>query len=224
VVTRRLQLQNGAPLRAACRVVCGLQVQPHRIPRESSLLGGEAIPVKTAQCGHSKAFNPVTGSEVRLWKTKQPMLGSVLVTAGDLVFAGELTGEFDAFHACSGELLWQFQTGSGIHGSPSTYSIAGKQYVAIPSGGWLDGGGCARTVRRSPWKSSVCLRSFLATQKDMQRKSGYVWYCMEELRKKLAEGLRRGQKRLMLRTVGDVLRVYEFARRLPSFTKEFAPP
>ncbi len=69
------------------------------------------------------------------------MLGSLLVTAGDLVFAGEPTGEFDAFDARTGELLWQFQTGSGIHGSPVTYSVAGKQYVAVPSGwgGWLEG-------------------------------------------------------------------------------------
>jgi alcohol dehydrogenase (cytochrome c) len=103
--------------------------------------GGEATPVKTEQWGHLKAFNPVTGSEVWSWKARHPMLGSVLVTAGDLIFAGEPTGEFDAFHARTGELLWQFQTGSGIHGSPISYSVAGKQYVAVPSGwgGWMEG-------------------------------------------------------------------------------------
>jgi alcohol dehydrogenase (cytochrome c) len=50
-------------------------------------------------------------------------------------------GELAAFDARMGELLWQFQTGSGIHGSPITYSVTGKQYVALPSGwgGWVSG-------------------------------------------------------------------------------------
>ena len=34
-----------------------------------------------------------------------------------------------------GALLWQFQTGSGIIGSPITYELDGRQYVAVPSGG-----------------------------------------------------------------------------------------
>jgi alcohol dehydrogenase (cytochrome c) len=38
-------------------------------------------------------------------------------------------------------MLWQFQTGSGIHGSPIPYSVKGKQYVAVASGwgGWIEG-------------------------------------------------------------------------------------
>jgi hypothetical protein len=41
----------------------------------------------------------------------------------------------------TGELLWQFQTGNGIHDSPMTYSVGGKQYVAVPTGwgGWIKG-------------------------------------------------------------------------------------
>lgn len=47
----------------------------------------------------------------------------------------------DAFDARSGDLLWQFQTGSGIHSNAVTYSVNGKQYVAVPSGwgGWIEG-------------------------------------------------------------------------------------
>jgi alcohol dehydrogenase (cytochrome c) len=38
-------------------------------------------------------------------------------------------------------LLWEFQTGNGIHSNPITYSVNGKQYIAVPSGwgGWLEG-------------------------------------------------------------------------------------
>ena len=46
-----------------------------------------------------------------------------------------------ALDARSGASLWQFQTGSGIHGSAIAYSVAGKQYIAVPSGwgGWAKG-------------------------------------------------------------------------------------
>ncbi|MGQ0815232.1 MAG: PQQ-dependent dehydrogenase, methanol/ethanol family [Gemmatimonadota bacterium] len=103
--------------------------------------GGEATPVTTNQWGHVKAFDPATGREVWSWRGRHPMVGSLLTTAGDLVFGGEPTGEFNAYHARTGELLWQYQTGSGIHGSAITYSVAGKQYVAVTSGwgGWMKG-------------------------------------------------------------------------------------
>jgi alcohol dehydrogenase (cytochrome c) len=91
--------------------------------------------------GHVKAIEPASGREVWSWKGRYPMLSSLLATAGDLVFAGEPSGEFDAFDARTGELLWQFQTGNGIHGSPMTYSVKGKQFVAVPTGwgGWIKG-------------------------------------------------------------------------------------
>jgi alcohol dehydrogenase (cytochrome c) len=69
------------------------------------------------------------------------MVGSLLATGGDLLFAGEPSGMFDAFDARTGALLWQFQTGNGIRGGPVTYSVRGRQYVAVPSGwgGWIEG-------------------------------------------------------------------------------------
>jgi len=33
----------------------------------------------------------------------------------------------------SGDLLWQFQTGSNAGGAVATYEVNGEQYVAIPS-------------------------------------------------------------------------------------------
>ena len=88
-----------------------------------------------------KAFDARTGAQRWSWRASQPMVTSMLSTAGDLVFIGEPTGTLDAFHARTGELLWHFQTGSGIHGNPITYSVNGKQFVAIPVGwgGWLEG-------------------------------------------------------------------------------------
>jgi hypothetical protein len=50
-----------------------------------------------------------------------------------------MEGWFRAVDAKSGQLLWQFKTGSGVIGQPVTYrGPDGKQYVAVLSGvgGW----------------------------------------------------------------------------------------
>jgi len=104
--------------------------------------GGDAIvSPQQVRGGQIKAFDPATGRQVWAWKGRHPMLSSLLSTAGGLIFAGEPTGEFDAFDARTGKLLWQFQTGTGIHSNPVTYSVDGRQYVAVPTGwgGWMKG-------------------------------------------------------------------------------------
>ena len=103
--------------------------------------GGEARPDRNRQSGFVKAFDPLTGSEAWSWRTEHPVVASLLSTAGGIVFVGLATGEFVALDAESGLPLWQFQTGSGIHGSAIAYAVEGRQYVAVPSGwgGWTEG-------------------------------------------------------------------------------------
>ncbi|HKN98806.1 MAG TPA: PQQ-dependent dehydrogenase, methanol/ethanol family [Pseudonocardiaceae bacterium] len=81
------------------------------------------------------------GEEKWRWRNELPMCASTLATGGDLVFAGEPTGEFNALDARTGEQLWQFQCGSGHHSSPTTYMVDGRQYVTVPVGwgGWAEG-------------------------------------------------------------------------------------
>jgi alcohol dehydrogenase (cytochrome c) len=103
--------------------------------------GAGVVVDSTDMAGSVSAFDPRTGREVWRWRNEVPMCASVLATGGDLVFAGEPTGEFNAYNARTGELLWQFQTGSGHHSSPTTYSVGGRQYVAVPVGwgAWVEG-------------------------------------------------------------------------------------
>jgi alcohol dehydrogenase (cytochrome c) len=84
--------------------------------------------------GHLQAIDPLTGKAK--WKIafKSPNWAGTLVTAGGLVFTGELTGEFIAVDSDSGKILWQFQTPSGIIGQPVTWEHDGKQYVTVASG------------------------------------------------------------------------------------------
>ena len=103
--------------------------------------GGGAAASKEGNRGYVKAIDPATGREAWSHEFPHPVVASTLSTAGGLVFIGESTGEFDALDAKSGELLWSMQTGSGIHSSPITYSVNGKQYVSVASGwgGWMKG-------------------------------------------------------------------------------------
>jgi PQQ-dependent dehydrogenase (methanol/ethanol family) len=75
------------------------------------------------------------------WKIAEdlPLWSGALATAGNLVFYGTLDGTFKALDATTGELKWQFKTGSGIVGQPVTYrGPDGHQYVAVLAGvgGW----------------------------------------------------------------------------------------
>jgi len=90
--------------------------------------------------GFVKAFD-ASGNEAWRWESNWPISASVLATAGDLAFVGEPSGEFHAFHARSGDPLWHFQTGSGHHSSPTTYSVDGRQFIAVPVGwgAWVEG-------------------------------------------------------------------------------------
>ena len=62
------------------------------------------------------------------------MIGGVLATAGNLVFAGEGNGWFKAYDAKTGKVLWQYQCGAGVNAPATSYTINGKQYIAIASG------------------------------------------------------------------------------------------
>jgi quinohemoprotein ethanol dehydrogenase len=54
-----------------------------------------------------------------------------MTSAGNLVFHGRADGNFVAYDASSGAELWRFNVGSGISAPPITYSVAGRQYVAL---------------------------------------------------------------------------------------------
>ena len=90
--------------------------------------------------GEVQAWNVDTGKQV--WTHKYdntPNWGPMLTTAGGLVFTGGTNDRmFHAFDAASGKLLWEFPTNSGIIGQPATFSVNGKQYVAVQSGWGID--------------------------------------------------------------------------------------
>ena len=65
--------------------------------------------------------------------------GPMLATGGGLVFSGGTNDrKFHAFDAATGKLVWEFPTNSGITGQPTSFTIDGKQYIAVLSGWGVD--------------------------------------------------------------------------------------
>jgi len=91
-------------------------------------------PPKGEPGGHIGAYDPITGKQHWIYRSKYPLLASALATGGDLIFTGDPEGQFFALDAVTGRKLWSFNTGSGHRGSPITYSVKGRQYIATPSG------------------------------------------------------------------------------------------
>jgi alcohol dehydrogenase (cytochrome c) len=75
-----------------------------------------------------------TGEMRVLHSQPQPANGSALVTAGDLVFWGDLNRRFRAFDADTGKVLWESILGGMVMTSTITYSVNGKQYVLVNTG------------------------------------------------------------------------------------------
>ncbi|HUP02997.1 MAG TPA: PQQ-dependent dehydrogenase, methanol/ethanol family [Bryobacteraceae bacterium] len=91
-------------------------------------------PDETQGYGAVDALDPKTGKTI--WQVKFADLteGGVLTTAGDVLFTGNREGYFDAFDARNGRLLWKASLGGYLAAGPITYSVDGKQYVAIAAG------------------------------------------------------------------------------------------
>jgi quinohemoprotein ethanol dehydrogenase len=100
---------------------------------------GKAVgpPIGAKYSGTLSAVDSRTNKIV--WQKKMPYSvgqgSGALATASGLVFHGEPSGNFQAYDARTGGLLWQWQTGAGADAPAVTYEIDGQQYVAIAAGG-----------------------------------------------------------------------------------------
>ena len=80
------------------------------------------------------AFDPVTGERKWTYPTNSVNISSLLSTAGDLIFGGDLFGDVWALDATSGKKLWSFNIGTGISSMPISFSVNGRQYLAVSGG------------------------------------------------------------------------------------------
>jgi alcohol dehydrogenase (cytochrome c) len=98
-------------------------------PRER--FTGGAVRTPDRLYGSLKAVDPTTGETKAAQKLIYPNMAGVLATAGNLIFLGHYDGTFAAYDAKTLNEVWSFNVGSPIQAPPVSYSVNGKQYVAI---------------------------------------------------------------------------------------------
>jgi alcohol dehydrogenase (cytochrome c) len=80
------------------------------------------------------AIDPENGKTQWKFELAQNSLAAgALATAGGVVFAASGEGNFMALDAKTGKPLWRFGAGGNVPSSPISYSVDGKQYVAVSS-------------------------------------------------------------------------------------------
>ena len=108
----------------------GLDLGKGAMPADANF---RAAAVK-ATTGELIAWDPV--ARKARWKITHPGAwnGGLLATAGDLLFQGNMKGEFNAYDTATGKRLWSFDAQSGVVAPASTFTVGGDQYVAVLAG------------------------------------------------------------------------------------------
>ncbi len=127
------------PLSQSC-----VMIQGHEV--EMKLGGGGTAasqkfffaPGTKQNMGKLAAYRTSDMKEMWSWQQRSPFLSAVLSTAGGVAFVGDFDRNFKAIDAKTGKIVWQTRLGNTVQGYPVTFSLDGKQYLAVASG--LGGG------------------------------------------------------------------------------------
>ena len=85
----------------------------------------------------------VTGEILWSHRKRSPYISAALTTAGGLTFVGTYDRRAYAYDVATGDELWQTRLPTAVQGFPVTYSVDGRQYIAIGTG---TGGGSWTTM------------------------------------------------------------------------------
>lgn len=96
------------------------------------------MPGSDGMLGRLSAFDATTLEPKWTFQQRSSFLSSVLSTAGNVAFVGDFDRNFRAVDVRTGHTLWKTRLGTTVQGHPVTFSVKGKQYIAVTTG--LGGG------------------------------------------------------------------------------------
>src|SRR5687768_2273282 len=104
-------------------------------PGAELFAGGAITFAPVPRSGIIAALDVTTNKVVWRYRWTDQCYSGVLATGGSLLFVGRADGRLTALDSTTGQQLWEFQTGAGMHAPATTFEYRGKQYVLAYSAG-----------------------------------------------------------------------------------------
>jgi len=107
---------------------------------EYNTRGGYILADGKTNVGRIDAVSVETGRTLWSWESKVTNYSPILSTESGLLFNGDMDRWLRAFDQDTGKVLWQTRLASQVFAATVSYSVNGRQYIAVASGGGYNGG------------------------------------------------------------------------------------
>ena len=89
------------------------------------------MPGTDGNMGRLSAYRTADMKPLWSFQQRSPFLTGVVSTAGNVAFVGDFDRVFRAVDTRTGKTLWQTRLGTTVQGYPISFSVDGKQYIAV---------------------------------------------------------------------------------------------
>ena len=104
------------------------------VTSQGDMIGNFEAPASDGNMGRLSAYRAKDLKPIWTLQQRAPFLTSSMTTAGGVGFIGDWDRTFRAFDVKTGKTLWKTRLGTTAQGFPTTFSVGGQQFVAVPTG------------------------------------------------------------------------------------------
>jgi alcohol dehydrogenase (cytochrome c) len=104
------------------------------VTSQGDMIGNFESPASDGNMGRVSAYRVKDLKPIWTFQQRAPFLTSTMTTAGGIGFVGDWDRTFRAFDVKTGKTLWTTRLGTTAQGFPTTFSVNGEQFVAVPTG------------------------------------------------------------------------------------------